>query len=483
MNFKPGDMVLFDAAAVFKGTLKIGVDDSGSLGKPVVFTSYGGGKTTINAGGSSGMLVVNASNIVLANIKVVGDGVEKNNGSGIFLYAEDSLHAPHNIRISNCEATGFHQYGILIGCSDNIDLKGYEQVNVEDCIATNNGEAGIASYGSVFGFQHKNFKVTGCKAYNNSGIVTKTTGHSGNGIVMGEVDGLLIDHCTAFENGADNRCEAGGPVGIWVWMCKKAVIQYCVAHDNHTGSTKDGGGFDIDGGSSDCVMQFNYSYNNDGAGYLLAEYGALFPFSNNVVRFNVSENDGRKNNYGAIAVWGASEDYKVTNSKVYNNTVYTDDRNISSGTPACITLMGVQFDNVLLENNIFSTKGVVNFINADTSVGVSKLLLKHNVYYSYSGNYNFKYGERKFSTINAWLGANKQQEDNGQSLMQVNPFFTGESKFPVNHFDPVAYSLLPKSSLRKNPYQITGNINAGMRDIAGNTIPSDDLLFPGACMK
>ena len=77
MNFKPGDMVLFDAAAVFKGTLKIGVDDSGSLGKPVVFTSYGGGKTTINAGGSSGMLVVNASNIVLANIKVVGDGVEK----------------------------------------------------------------------------------------------------------------------------------------------------------------------------------------------------------------------------------------------------------------------------------------------------------------------------------------------------------------------------------------------------------------------
>ena len=57
---------------------------------------------------------------------------------------------------------------------------------------------------------------------------------------MGEVDGLLIDHCTAFENRADNRCESRRPVGIWVWMCKKAVIQYCVAHDNHTGSTKDG---------------------------------------------------------------------------------------------------------------------------------------------------------------------------------------------------------------------------------------------------
>ena len=89
--------------------------------------------------------------------------------------------------------------------------------------------------------------------------------------------------------------------------------------------------------------------------------------------------------------------------------------------------MGVQFDNVLLENNIFSTKGVVNFINADTSVGVSKLLLKHNVYYSYSGITILNMAKRKFSTINAWLGANKQQEDNGQSLMQVNqPFYRGK---------------------------------------------------------
>lgn len=483
-GFKSGDMIFFDAATVFKGTLKIDIGDSGTLEKPVVFTSYGGGKATINAGSASGVFAINASNIVLANLKVVGNGVEKNNGSGIYFYAEDSLNAPHNIRISNCEATGFHQYGILLGCSDNIHLKGYEHVNIEDCIATNNGEAGIASYGSVFGFQHRNFKVTGCKAYNNKGIITKTDGHSGNGIVMGEVDGLLIDHCTAFGNGANNRCEAGGPVGIWVWMCRNAVIQYCVSHDNHTGSTKDGGGFDIDGGSSDCIMQFNYSYNNDGAGYLLAEYGALFPFSNNMVRFNISENDGRKNNYGAIGIWGASEEYKVTNCKVYNNTIYTDDRNVSSGTPACITLMGVQFDNVLLENNIFSTKGKVNIISADTSIAAARLLLKHNVYYSFSGEYYFNYGAKKFTSVNAWLAANKEQEQGGKLLMQTNPMFAGEKQLPVKRFDVEAYSLQQKSTLRKYTYEINlDNMKSEIKDIAGNLIPSGSLLFPGACVK
>jgi hypothetical protein len=157
-----------------------------------------------------------------------------------------------------------------------------------------NGQAGIASYGSYKGFQHKDFYIAYCRAFDNRGILTKTESHSGNGIVMSMIDSLIIEHCEAYENGADNRCNAGGPVGIWVWMCKHATIQYCISHDNHTGTTKDGGGFDIDGGASNCILQYNYSYNNEGAGYLLAEYGALFPFTNNIIRFNISVNDGRK---------------------------------------------------------------------------------------------------------------------------------------------------------------------------------------------
>ena len=43
------------------------------------------------------------------------------------------------------------------------------------------------------------------------------------------------------------------------------------------------------------VMQYNYSHDNDGAGYLLAQFTYAREFTNNIVRYNISENDGRKN--------------------------------------------------------------------------------------------------------------------------------------------------------------------------------------------
>ena len=48
------------------------------------------------------------------------------------------------------------------------------------------------------------------------------------------------------------------------------------------------------------VMQYNYSHDNDGAGYGLYQGSTSAPWSNNVVRYNISQNDGRKNGYGAI---------------------------------------------------------------------------------------------------------------------------------------------------------------------------------------
>ena len=165
------------------------------------------------------------------------------------------------------------------------------------CNASENGEGGIASYGSHMGFQHKDFYLAYCKAFRNRGNLSKNTKPFRQWYCNS--DGRwLIEYCEAYENGSNNRCTAGGPVGIWVWMCKNATIQYCSSHDNYAGLTKDGGGFDIDGGASNCILQYNYSYNNEGAGYLLAEFETWFPFTHNIIRFNISINDGRKNGYG-----------------------------------------------------------------------------------------------------------------------------------------------------------------------------------------
>src|SRR3712207_8524244 len=48
------------------------------------------------------------------------------------------------------------------------------------------------------------------------------------------------------------------------------------------------------------IMQYNYSHDNYGAGYLLARYSSAPAMSNLTIRYNISENDGRKNDYGGI---------------------------------------------------------------------------------------------------------------------------------------------------------------------------------------
>ncbi|WP_052273139.1 right-handed parallel beta-helix repeat-containing protein [Flavihumibacter solisilvae] len=409
-DFKPGDSLFLEGGSRFAGTIKLSSDDNGSVEKPVVLISFGKGKAIVDAGEGEGLLAVNTSFIKIVSLIFEGSGVNTNKGSGIHFFANDSLRAPKNVEITGCETRGFSHYGIVIGANADSSWKGYDNVRITHSNASENGNGGISSYGSQLGFQHRNFYVAYSRAFRNRGIISKTEGHTGNGIVMAMIDGLVIEHCEAFENGADNRCTAGGPVGIWVWMCRNAIIQYCVSRDNFAGATKDGGGFDIDGGSSNCILQFNNSYNNEGAGYLLAEFGALFPFTNNIIRFNSSVNDGRKNGYGGITIWGAAAEFQVTNTQVYNNSIYVDDSKIVDGKPAGITLLGPHFKNVILANNIIVTKGDVNLISADTTVGVSAFRLVNNQYYSKSNTYPVQWGRKKYNNVVGWLKENPGQQ-------------------------------------------------------------------------
>ena len=492
-DFNPGDSLMLEGGVEFKGTINLTSDDNGSPGKPVVVTSYGNKKATIAAGDGEGLQANNTSFIRIVSLKFEGSGVSSNKGNGIHFFANDSLKSPSDIEVIDCDVRGFKTFGIGFGANDNISYKGYRNVRIIHCNVSENGQAGISSYGSYLGFQHAHFYISNCKVFENRGIPSRTESHTGNGIVMAMIDDLLIEQCEAYRNGADNRCTAGGPVGIWVWMCKNAVIQYCVSHDNYAGLTKDGGGFDIDGGASNCTLQYNYSYNNEGAGYLLAEYGAVFPYTNNIVRFNISFNDGRKNGYGGISIWGAGKEYRVTNTYIYNNTIYLDDRNIVNGKPAAITLLGPHFINVIAANNIIATKGNVSVISSDTVVNESAFLLLHNNYYSFSNLYHFQMGKNKFNSIQAWLSETPNQEKlKGKSLwMNLDPRFKDQhlltalsSKNPEKYFKK-GLILLPGSPLRMKPFDLGDHFNilSNTKDYCNNELSSDGKVIPGACTR
>src|SRR5262249_45469150 len=141
-----------------------------------------------------------------------------------------------------------------------------------------------------------------CRVHDNAGDPTYFENHSGSGILVGGADGAVIERSVASRNGALCNASVGGPVGIWAFASTNVVIQHCESHHNRTGSASfDGGGFDLDGAVSSSVMQYNYSHDNDGPGFMVYSYSrAPGPSRNNVVRFNISENDGRHKSSAGI---------------------------------------------------------------------------------------------------------------------------------------------------------------------------------------
>jgi hypothetical protein len=86
----------------------------------------------------------------------------------------------------------------------------------------------------------------------------------------------------------------------------------------------DGGGFDFDGGVTNSVIQYCFSYGNQGSGLCIFQYWGAGPWHDNIYRYNVSENDGTvSDSQAGLYVWNSSNDDKqFYNCKVYGNIIY-----------------------------------------------------------------------------------------------------------------------------------------------------------------
>ncbi|MFM9910175.1 MAG: hypothetical protein ACKVOW_12535 [Chitinophagaceae bacterium] len=402
LTLQKGDSVLFEGGETFNGNLRLDENDEGDVFRKVVISSYGKGKATINAENETGIMVYNNGGITICNIVVTGNGVGVNKGSGIHFYGDVASSKLANINIENCVVEGFHFYGILIQ-SEKDTLCGFNNVNIINCIATNNGEAGIASLAAYPAIAHQKFSVVRCKAFDNRGILTKTDNHSGNGIVLSGVKNFLIDSCEAYENGADCRSVGGGPVGIWVWNCQSGFIRHSISHHNHSGTcVHDGGGFDIDGGSSNCTIRNCISYDNEGAGYLVCEFGSPNPFTNNLIINNSSRNDGLKNNYGAITISGAGKLFPVTNTRIADNKVVVENKNVVNGVAAALYFNETDFRNIVIENNSFEIKGGARVLFCDTIFTPAHALFRNNKFVIKANNFPVVCKKCKTTNTDFW---------------------------------------------------------------------------------
>jgi hypothetical protein len=125
-QFKPGDRVLFEAGASFRGNVMLSAEDAGTSNAPVVIGSFGQGRATILAGRQTGITVENAGGVAIENLIVEGAGRTDNT----YPYASHTDRGNVvRFNISENDARKNRYYGGLWVRSDGKEMTGVEIYN------------------------------------------------------------------------------------------------------------------------------------------------------------------------------------------------------------------------------------------------------------------------------------------------------------------------------------------------------------------
>ncbi|HET7841528.1 MAG TPA: right-handed parallel beta-helix repeat-containing protein, partial [Terriglobia bacterium] len=293
--FRPGDEILLKRGERWQGTLQ--PQGSGTPEKPIRLGAYGdGARPFIDGQTGTAVLIHNQDAWVIESLEVTNNKESKQDA--LKVWAGPRRPHYHFIRIRDCIAHDSGGSGIHVG---DATYGNYDDVVIEDSVSYNNQDSGIFIQGNDFA-EVSRLAIRRSVAHDN--------GWDGIKIYSGR-DGV-IEYSTAYRNGWKQDAR----VGIWCWNSENIVIQFCESYENVTPGAHDGGGFDIDWSCVRCIIQYCYSHDNDGAGYLFMGSGRGFT-TRSIVRFNISQNDGRKNDYGGILCFGS-----LQNSEVYNNLFY-----------------------------------------------------------------------------------------------------------------------------------------------------------------
>ncbi|MBS1607330.1 MAG: right-handed parallel beta-helix repeat-containing protein [Bacteroidetes bacterium] len=412
VELKPGDTVFFQAKQEFHGSIFLDSADRGDKRNPVVLTSSGQGKASIDGINGTALTIYQSSYITVSNLVFKGAGRKQGNTKDGVIINKCS-----RIVIDSIDVKGFQKAGLLVYSSSFIEIK--------RVYATENGAVGIFAGGEYGKRDCSDIHISYCTAENNPGDPTNFTNHSGNGILVGECRNILIEYCVATNNGWDMPRKGNGPVGIWCYEADSVIIQHCISYKNRTApGAADGGGFDLDGGVTNSIIQYCLSYENEGSGFGIFQYAGASNWYNNTIRYCISENDGAVSPaHAGVFIWNSSMDTnQFRDCFFYNNVVYNEKAAaISYETQSANA--GFRF-----YNNIF--------------VGRDSLILGKETHSIYLGNNWYSLAEgfnaNGIKSFSVWAAANGKEIYNGHIV--------GHNIFP-SFFDPGKAAITSTSRL------------------------------------
>ena len=362
----PGDSILFNSGDTFTGQLK--VNGSGNSENHVVIGKYGEGNLPVidgaNAEGGAyffAILINNHDHIEISELKVVNDrkisriGVQDKEGYGIYVlnsgdsvmqnfhfrnlvvsdvYAVNSDGLSHN----ELKMTGiafFSNRNKVAGKEKNI-----QDVLVENCYFTHIGKVGVTSghgggetgIGNDSVNRNMNFVIRNNHFFENGG----------SGVVLARTYNGLLEH-NIFEypgSDVDPRMAKRGS-GAWFWNSQNIIAQY--NKSLHVRGEGDSYSMHIDFANRNVILQYNYS--EDAEGGFVEILGNNI---NSVYRFNVSVNDGFRDNGKTIWVSdyaGINNNILSDSNYIYNNSIYVN----GNITPD----ISVKSKSTFIYNNIF----------------------------------------------------------------------------------------------------------------------------------
>lgn len=400
LDLNPGDQIAFASGRTFTGTLRLTAEDAGTADNPVVIRSYGRKRATITSTNDKGVLVQNAGGVVVRDLIIKGGGPETTVRQG--LHFQNTLGFRQKfIRVRNVDVTGWGLFGIAVQGTGN---HGFEDVKIEHVAGYNNGTAAIALQGpNGPNNVNRNVTIQNSWLFDNPGRANRGTEPQGSGVHVAASQDVTVQYVSVRNNGWRGNASAG----IWATRSDRVTFQYNIVEDQKANG-QDGGGFDMGGGVTNSITQYNFTRNNHGAGYGMLTWVGAFPTTNNIIRYNVSQNDGRRNGYAGIAITANSR--AANDLYVYNNVVYMSPA--QSGSPRAIWTHHY-IPRITISNNIFYTTGDVVFARFRDNSGWN---IQGNVWHNDSGIYRFEHNNRFYDSYNDWRNASGAERLNGQHV-------------------------------------------------------------------
>ena len=498
--FGPGDSILLKRGCTWQGT-GFKANGSGTVPAPIMLADYGDPQLPLPIIDGVGahepaVLLQNVQNWIVRNLELTQHGqtpqnLDSNNDKGKDAdqnsdeYMRAVVHvlglgAPNNancgeactvrnVRLENLLVrdgswTGIYasggyyqvktaQYGIV----DNLVIAGVE--------SRNNHKAGIeitCTYFQTRIYATSNIMVLDSHLHDNGG----------DGVMVGPVQNGLLDGNECDHNGRIRNAR----VGCWTWDSENTTIQFNESHHNMTPLTnstaRDGGGFDLDLGTENGMMQYNWSHDNEGEGFLLLSWPVGFGFSrgqshNIQMRYNIGERDGKKL-AGGITLFGG-----VSPALIYNNVIYYESDRLT-GTPMFNGEGGVMTTStygksgkpdVRTYNNIFITNGRTNPAAASNNLwsdGNGTFTFNNNIWWRVEAGLRFQWGGSAIISWSGWQG--KGFDPNS---FNGDPMVVG-----VPGGGPPAYYLAAPSIARDAGHLVTDALRGmGAQDAFGAAVP------------